>query len=103
MQILKESLKFYIKNERILVKIGGNKYKITMTDGRSVIENLLKNDSVKEVILITGLARPWSGDGKIKFETKRCYVMIIGLLEIPGNDNSDIKQVHESLKKLKII
>lgn len=90
-RVLKDSFKFYTDRftNKIRLKIGKYKYSITMTDKTSVMANQKKNHPEEEVILITGLLSPFSGSENNSYDPRRCYVTIIGILEIPDNPESE--------------
>ena len=77
-----ESLSFEIsKKPRIKFRDGRkNYYNLSWTseDSLEKYQDLLQANKEREVLIILGLGRPWSGD--LKFHVKRCYILAVGIL-----------------------
>ena len=76
-----ESLSFEIsKKSRMKFRDGRKNYfnlSWTSEDSLEKYQDLLQTNKDREVLVILGLGRPWSGD--LKFNVKRCYMLAIGI------------------------
>ena len=78
-----ESLSFEISQKsRIKFRDGRKNYfnlSWTSQDSLEKYKDLPQTEKTREVLVILGLGRPWSG-GDLKFNVKRCYILAVGIL-----------------------